>query len=103
MDDARLREVYYNPARVGSLGGIKALAKATGTSLSDTKRWLSNEFAYSLHKESRKWYTTGPYRTSGTNRQWQSDLDEMIEYENENDGYRYIMTVIDLFSRYAWA
>src|SRR5271167_420662 len=27
----------------------------------------------------------------------------MIEFHNVNDGYRYLLTVIDLFSRYAWA
>ena len=27
----------------------------------------------------------------------------MIPYANVNDGYRYILTLIDLFSRYAWA
>ena len=27
----------------------------------------------------------------------------MIPYENVNEGYRYLLTVIDLFSRYAWA
>src|SRR5271163_2609650 len=35
--------------------------------------------------------------------QWQIDLVEMIEFHNENDGYRYLLTIIDLFSRYAWA
>ena len=28
---------------------------------------------------------------------------EMIPYANVNDGYRYILTLIDIFSRYAWA
>src|SRR5271156_229495 len=27
----------------------------------------------------------------------------MIPYANVNDGYRYILTLIDLFSRFAWA
>ena len=36
-------------------------------------------------------------------KQWQADLVEMIHYANVNDGYRYILTIIDLFSRYAWA
>ena len=31
------------------------------------------------------------------------DLVEMQEFENVNNGYRYILTVIDLYSRYAWA
>uniref|UniRef100_A0A6V7KMA4 Chromo domain-containing protein n=2 Tax=Bracon brevicornis TaxID=1563983 RepID=A0A6V7KMA4_9HYME len=27
----------------------------------------------------------------------------MIEYANENKGYKYLLTVIDIFSKYAWA
>jgi hypothetical protein len=27
----------------------------------------------------------------------------MIPYANVNNGYRYLLTIIDLFSRYAWA
>ena len=27
----------------------------------------------------------------------------MIEFHNVNDGYRYLLTAIDFFSRYAWA
>ena len=34
---------------------------------------------------------------------WQADLVEMIPYANENDDIRYMLTVIDVFSRYAWA
>lgn len=34
---------------------------------------------------------------------WQADLVEMIPYAEENDGYKYMLTVVDVFSRYAWA
>jgi hypothetical protein len=35
--------------------------------------------------------------------QWQADLVEMIPYSSHNDEYKYILTVIDVFSKYAWA
>jgi transposase InsO family protein len=34
---------------------------------------------------------------------WQADLVEMIPYSRENNGYNYLLTVIDIFSKYAWA
>ncbi len=34
---------------------------------------------------------------------FQADLVEMIPYEKDNSGYRYMLTVIDTFSKYAWA
>ena len=37
------------------------------------------------------------------NQQHQADLVEMIPLAGDNNGFRYILTVIDCFSRYAWA
>ncbi|XP_033225746.1 uncharacterized protein LOC117178429 [Belonocnema kinseyi] len=34
---------------------------------------------------------------------WQADLVEMLPYARENNGYKYVLTVIDIFSKYAWA
>src|SRR5690606_16885412 len=34
---------------------------------------------------------------------WGADLADMTKYADDNDGYKYILTVIDIFSRYAWA
>ena len=76
---------------------------ASGVSLQRTRLWLSRQMTYTLHKGARRRYVTRPYRTNKIDGQWQIDLVEMIEFQNVNDGYRYLLTVIDLFSRYAWA
>lgn len=34
---------------------------------------------------------------------WGSDLVQMTTYADENDGYSYMLNVIDLFTRYAWS
>lgn len=34
---------------------------------------------------------------------WQSDLTEFIPYSKENNGMKYLLTTIDVFSKYAWA
>lgn len=34
--------------------------------------------------------------------QWEADLVEMIPYSSQNKGMKYILTVIDTFSKYAW-
>ena len=99
----RLRDVYYNPEAVGGFGSVRALAKAAGATVKDAERWLSDQFTYTLHKPARRRYATRPYRTNKIDRQWQSDLVEMLDFRDVNEGYKYLMTVIDLFSRHAWA
>ena len=39
----------------------------------------------------------------GIDETWQADLVEMIPYFKINKGFRYLLTVIDIFSKYAWA
>src|SRR3981189_2006426 len=100
-DDTRLRDVYYEPAKAGSFGCVKALSEASGVSLPRTRQWLSQQMTF--RKCARRRYVTRPYRTNKIDGLWQADLVEMIEFHNVNDGYRYLLTVVDLFSRYAWA
>ena len=51
----------------------------------------------------RKRYLTRRYHISGMNRLWQADLADMQPYASQNNGYKYILTVIDVFSRRGWA
>jgi hypothetical protein len=40
---------------------------------------------------------------NGIDKRWQADLVEMREFADENNGFNYLLTVIDCFSKYAWA
>ena len=39
----------------------------------------------------------------GINAQWQADLADMQSISKQNGGIRYFLTVIDIFSKLAWA
>ena len=38
----------------------------------------------------------------GIDEQWAADLIEVINIAKPNRGYRYLLTVVDVFSKYAW-
>lgn len=61
------------------------------------------EIAYELHRPSRKHYTRRHVNVYGKNDLWQADLLEMIPYARQNKGYKYILCVIDCFTKFAWA
>ena len=73
-DDARLRDIYYEPTKVGSFGSFKALSEASGVPIPGTKLWLLQQMTYTLHKGARKRYVTRPYRVNKIDGQWQADL-----------------------------
>ena len=56
-----------------------------------------------LHKLARRNYPRRKFEVRGYDETWQADLVEMIPYAEENEDYRYMLTVIDVFSKMAWA
>ena len=56
-----------------------------------------------LHKPARKNYARRRVHMRGIDETWQADLVEMLPYARENNGCKYLLTVIDIFSKYAWA
>lgn len=56
-----------------------------------------------LHRGARKSFPRRHYVMRGVNDTFQADLVEMIPWSNQNNGYRYILMVIDVFSKLAWA
>jgi transposase InsO family protein len=97
-----MEKLYYDPSHPASLGGVKRLQKGI-ESKKKAEEWLSSQRAYTLHRPIRRKFPTRSTRTSHFGGQWQADLNEMHTYSRENKGYQYILTVIDIFSRYAWA
>lgn len=64
---------------------------------------IKSEIAYELHKPARRNYPRRHVNVEGFKDLFQADLVEMIPYAKENKGYRYMLTVIDVFSKFAWA
>jgi hypothetical protein len=56
-----------------------------------------------LHKPLIKKFNRRKVRVAGINDTWACDLVEMQEWSKQNDGYKYMLNVIDVFSRYAWS
>ena len=99
-----LQRAYYDVRRPGAYGGVEALKRATKLKRSRVKDWLRYQEAYTLHKTRRgvKKFARRPTIVGGIDDQWQADLIDLPQLKKANDGYRYMLTVIDVFSKYAW-
>ena len=84
-------------------GCIRACARKWSKSGSSERLVKRSIVILSLDKPARKRYSTRHYITSGINHQWQVDLVDMQAYARDNDGFKHILTVIDMFSRRGWA
>ena len=99
--DALLKR-YHNPSAPGSLGGIQRFAKAYGVPVKVAQNLLKKDLAYTLHKPRRRRFPTLPVIVGGLDDQWVADLVEVQFLANYNRGMRYLLTVIDVLSKYAW-
>lgn len=56
-----------------------------------------------IHKPVRKVKHRRHVRASERDEIWSMDLVDMSEWKADNDGEKYMLTVVDVFSRFAWA
>ena len=107
--DGCLKRIYYDPASEGSFGGVSRFKRVADLqadvpiSTSDVKEWLAGQETYTLHKTARVKYPRNRVIVFGINNQWQCDLADLSQYSEYNDDYKFILTCIDVFSKYAWS
>ena len=108
MNDSQLKKHYYSLSEPGSLSGKGYFLKALKSQniRHDPKYvdlWLQKEEPYTLHKPVRKKFSRNRVFVPGIDDTWQIDLVDMQKYSRLNKGFRYILTCIDVFSKYSWA
>ena len=62
-----------------------------------------NILTQELHKDARRNFPRRRVKVLGLSDLWQADLVEMQPYARINKGYRYMLTCIDVMSKFAWA
>ena len=101
-----LEKIYFDPSHPSSYEGPKWLydfVKTEGKyrlSHSQIKRWLQKQNSYSINKTAKRNFQRSRVIVSGIDDQFDADLASFIPYSD--DGYKYLLLVIDIFSRYAW-
>ena len=103
-----LRSIFRDPADHGGLGGIDRLLRRSqvrnlpGVNRHVAEQLLKGEQAYTLHRPARRRDVRNRTYVAGIDGQWQADLADMQAIARQNKGARYLLTVIDVFSKFAW-
>ncbi|UYV76776.1 hypothetical protein LAZ67_14001996 [Cordylochernes scorpioides] len=92
-----LEEIYYNPET--GYRGINDLVRKTGYSQKEVSEFLHKQDVYTLHKPIKKKFETRIVYAPYKDYQWVSDL----AFMQKDKGFKYILTIIDAFTKYAWA
>ena len=65
--------------------------------------FLKNQESWQLHAPVHKQAVVMPIVTSERDARWQADLVDFQSLSQKNGGFSWILTVIDTFTKYAWA
>ena len=96
-----LNDLYYNP-KTGYVG-IDQLSRRSKLPTKLVKEYMIKQPTYTKHKPAVQRFPTRKVIVHSPNHQFQADLADMRSLSSQNDGYNYILTVIDVYSKFAWA
>lgn len=104
-----LSEIYYNLQNAASFSSPAAVLRAAreqghkNITIRQVKDWLEKQETYTLHKAAPRSYPRNRVIVGGKDDQFQADLVDLSSLKTFNKGYRYLLTVIDILSKYGFA
>ena len=98
----KLLTSYHDPRQPGSLGGVTRFSQTLKLPPQKVREVLEKDLGYTLHKPRRRRFSTLPVLVLNVDQQWVVDLVEVQNISKYNKGMRYLLMVIDAFSKYAW-
>ena len=101
-----LTKLYTTPSRPGAFAGQAAFIKSLKhkkINKQEIKNFLSSIDAYTLHVPKKKVFFRRKVVVPEMNHTWQADLVDVSKYADENENNKFLLTIIDVFSKFAWA
>jgi len=107
-----ISDIYYDE---GSPVGFSTLPKLLSAEVAETKTkkgkpqsvgaikaWLEEQDAYTLHSPVKKRFARNPYTVTNVRDVWECDLLDVQAHAKYNENFRYILSVIDVFSKFLY-
>jgi len=91
-------KAYYSP-KTGYISAYKLAKKIPGSKLKEVREFVGNQYADQVTRQMKKPMVYNTVNSPGYGKNYQIDLIDYSRYEMHH--YRYILVVIDVYSRYA--
>ncbi len=101
-----MKHLYTNPGSTGSFGGREAFKRSiedVGKYKISNKQiddFLRSEDGYTINRSTRKTFPTQKVVVGAMFQEHQADLMDVASLKTDNDGVRFLLCVIDIFSRF---
>ena len=101
-----LTALYTDPASPWAYTGLSVFARNVerkyGIPRAQTKVWLQKQRVYTKQRPAPRRARSDPTYVTGMHEVYQADLLDMAFVAEENRGVRFLLTVVDVLSRYAY-
>lgn len=101
-----ISETYYSPNSsvcFSSIPKVHNELKSQGISKKSVENFLLKQDVFTTHRSAKHKFKRRQVMTPGINYLWQGDLIVLDKIQHQNSGFRYILTLIDTFTRKARA
>jgi len=96
-----LGKIYYDPKHTAGFSSAEKLVSGAKSNKRNVEEWLSSQDTYTLHKLVRKRFPRNPYTCTNIDDVWKIDLADLSSLSRYKDKCKYLLNVINIFSRYA--
>ena len=107
--DKQLEKSYFDPKEPSSFSGIDKVWRTLKTKeqfknikRKDVKKWLEKQDTYTLHRPVPKVIQRNKVKVGFIDDLWDTDLLNAENLSKYNKNIKFLLIVIDIFSRYLW-
>ena len=103
-----LHDIWYDPEHIASYSGpdkLYRIVKEEGKfkiGRRRIKQWLQDQDAYGLSRNVFRKFPRNKYVVNTVDSLWEMDLADVSNIKSHNDNYKYLLFVMDVFSRFLW-
>lgn len=107
-EESYLEQIYFSLSHPASFSGLDKLQKAIKSegkyniNRIQLKKWLSQQHGYTSHRGVKRRFKRPRVIVSAKDQQFDGDTVNMVQYGKENKGFKYILVLIDIFTRFLW-
>lgn len=97
----KIGKTYFSTKHNSGFGGKFKLVKSLEGKIKpdQVRDWLAGTETYTLHKPTKRKFRRRSYVVAGINHLIQMDLAVFSQFAKYNDNYKYILMIIDVFSK----
>ena len=94
-------KLYFDPKHPSVFCTLKRVhAAARGRTEGELREWLEAQDSYTLRRPVGKKFLRDPYRVNNIMDVWECDLVDVQGLSKDNDRFKYLLIVTDVFSKY---